>query len=92
VTALHRILLSLVSIFAAGLCLAQELKTAPSKTVALQQEASSRGVCLLGTDCLNVSKTPVKACLVAKDSKALNGCATDGMKFVGKLAPVERQT
>jgi hypothetical protein len=86
------ICLTLIGVCAVGLCLAQVPNTAPRKSLTPNKTDSSRGFCLLGSDCLSVSKTPVKACPVAEDSKAPDACAVDGMRFVSKLTAVERRT
>lgn len=68
----------------AGLGLAQAAGAVDVRLVA-NPEPSIRP-CLLGSDCLGVSKIPVKACRVTgKNAKPGTSCAVDGMRFVGKL-------
>jgi hypothetical protein len=84
--------LPLISLCAVGVCFAQAPSTASPKTVKRHEADSSKGFCLLGSDCLSLSKTPVQACLVAKDVNARDACAVDGMKLIGKFETGERRS
>jgi len=70
--------LTAVGLCASGIGLAQ----APHSP-----ETHPRSTCLLGSECLGVSKIPVTACRVTgkKDAKAKDACAVDGMKLIGKF-------
>ena len=75
-----------VSIFVSGAGLVQLPKPSPFMAAAVQKPHSTRDTCLLGSECLGVSKIPVTACPVSgKDAKVKDACIVDGMKLIGKL-------
>lgn len=75
-----------VSVCASGAGLAQVPRSSPSTAAASQKLHSTRDTCLLGSECLGVSKIPVTACPgTGKDAKVKDACVVDGMKLIGKL-------
>ena len=75
-----------VSVCASGAGLAQVPRPSPSMAAAVQKPHSTRDTCLLGSECLGVSKIPVTACPVTgKNAKVKDACVVDGMKLIGKL-------
>jgi hypothetical protein len=75
------ICLAAVSVCASGVGLAQGQNSVTAPTTHLP-----KNTCLLGSDCLGMSKVPVTACQVTgKNAKAKDACAVDGMKLIGKL-------
>lgn len=79
--------LAAVGFCASGVGLAQAPKSAPLTESPQQKTHPNRWSCLLGSDCLGVSKIPVTACRVTgKDANAKDSCAVDGMKLIGKFS------
>lgn len=85
------VLLTLIGVGTATFCIAQVPRTVAHQTLTKQAADSSTAQCFLGKDCLRVSKIPPKACLVAKDSKATDACAIDGMKLINRFEIVEHR-
>jgi hypothetical protein len=78
------ILLTAMGVCAAGLGFAQVPNSASA--FPSQKTHSTQGWCQLGSECLGVSKIPLKACRVTtKKATAQDACAVDGMKLVGKF-------
>lgn len=74
-----------VGVCASGVGFAQSANSA-HPLPAGQRTHPTRDTCLLGSECLGVSKTPVTACRVTgRGAKAKDACAVDGMKLIGKL-------
>jgi hypothetical protein len=78
--------LAAVGVCASGVGLAQALDFVPLTVLPAPKTHSPKVTCLLGSECLGMSKIPVIACQVTgKHAKAKDACAVDGMKLIGKL-------
>ena len=78
--------LTAIGVCSAGLGFAQVPNSAPLPASPPHKTDSTRGFCLLGSECLGMSKIPLKACrITSHDASAPDACAVDGMKLVGKF-------
>ena len=75
-----------LGVCAACVCFAHQPGTAHVAAFTESKSHSTKGTCLLGNDCLGMSKVPAKTCRVTgKGAKAKDACAIDGMRLIGKF-------